>query len=228
VIGYGLVREAAKEIRLNQNYEDSFLGILLGDVSKAMERQRLADGQAERRDTVRTSFAAIEGLAWMFRERVISVAESTYGLEPEERQALAEIAYSVDQQGHITTQSRFIPFLAGIRLSARICARLSPELEIDFAGIAWQRFKGAVAIRNRITHPKSIDDMLLSDIEVNNCVSVLFWFLEVSTAVGEATNRALNVYLGELDEVMRLLRSGDPATIALYERLLQARADDPG
>ncbi|MEO5706258.1 MAG: hypothetical protein ABIT10_01910 [Alteraurantiacibacter sp.] len=210
---------------MSADFEESFLGMLLGDVSQAMERHQLSGSQAEKRNLVRTTFAAIEGLAWIFREHIVDVAETTAGLKADEIQALAETACAVSEQGRISVQSRFIPFLAGIRLIARIAERLTPEAAIDFSGKAWPRFKNAVALRNRITHPKSRSDITLTEVDVAISLGALFWFLEVSAAAKEATNRAARDYLGQLDEVFQLLRNGDPATTALYELLVRAQAE---
>lgn len=206
---------------MTADFEASFMGMLLSDVSQAMTRHRLSDSQAEKRNLVRTSFAAVEGLAWIFREHVVDVAETTDALEANERQVLTETAGIVSEQGRVFAQQRFVPFLAGIRLVARIAERLAPGTSIDFSGKDWQGFKDAVALRNRITHPKGRADLTLSDDEIAVSLDALFWFLEATSAVMEATNRTVRDYLGQLDEALRLLRNGDPAMTALYDRLRQ-------
>jgi len=47
--------------------DDSFLKTLIQDIGAALSRNEAADNQASRRDTIRTAFAVIEGLVWIFR-----------------------------------------------------------------------------------------------------------------------------------------------------------------
>jgi hypothetical protein len=205
--------------------ESSFLGMLVGDVADAMERQRKSNTQAAKRNLVRTAFSAVEGLAWVFREHVMDAAEGTYGLEPDEQHALAEMAYSVSDQGKVYGQQRFIPLLSMIRLIARIGERVTaepgPPATIDFSGSDWDNFRKSLNIRNRITHPKSRNDLVLTDDDIATSQAALFWFLDATSAVMEATNRASLDYLGKFHEVFQLLRNGDPATLALYEKARQ-------
>jgi hypothetical protein len=167
----------------------------------------------------------VEGLAWVFREHVMDAAEGTFGLEPDEQHVLAEMAYSVSDQGKIYGQQRFIPFLAMIRLIARIGERVTsepgPPATIDFSGSDWDNFRKSLAIRNRITHPKSRSDLVLTDDDIATSLAALFWFLTNITVVMAATNKAFRGYLGQLDEVSQLLLNGDPATLALYEKARQ-------
>lgn len=84
---------------------NSFLATLVLDVDKAMERQQEIDDQATRRDLVRTVFAAIDGIIWVFREEVTAAAQETYGLEHEELQVLEERTYSITKTGRDDIQS---------------------------------------------------------------------------------------------------------------------------
>lgn len=197
----------------------SFTEMLVADVAAAMERFERSSSPSHMRDLVRTSFAAIEGTAWIFREHVIDAAESTYGLEPEEQAALRETSYQVSEKGKINAQLRFIPLLNSIRLIARIARRLAPESQIDFSEQGWDEVRRAVAIRNRITHPKSAMDLTLTETDAKVCVKAMFWFLNETTGVMQAMVKTRRDFLGEFQDVFAKLQAGDPATTALYEAI---------
>ncbi|MBO6526386.1 hypothetical protein [Erythrobacter sp.] len=197
----------------------TFTEALLTDVAAALDRLEKERTQSHMRDLVRTTFAAIEGAAWIFREHVIDVANSTYGLLPDEEAALSETSHQVSLQGKVSPQTRFIPLPNGIRLVARISKRLSLDHEIDFSTANWDLFLQAIEIRNRITHPKSNHDLRLTQSDIDSCLNALFWFMSETTDAMQATNIAARQYLGELGDVFWKLKNGDPATVALYKAI---------
>lgn len=176
---------------------ESFIGILLFDVMDAIERHDLAQTQSGKRDLIRTSFAAIEGASWIFREHVVEAARAMSELEPAEEVALSETSYQVTDQGRITEQTRFLPLPATVRLTARIAEKLAPEVKVDFSGQDWAGLKEAIKIRNRITHPKSRADLILSDEDIQTSVGSLFWLLNETSRVMEAANLSFEDYVGE-------------------------------
>jgi len=176
---------------------ESFIGILLFDVMDAIERHDLAQTQSGKRDLIRTSFAAIEGASWIFREHVVEAARAMSELEPAEEVALSETSYQVTDQGRITEQTRYLPLLATVRLTARIAEKLAPEVKVDFSGQDWAGLKEAIKIRNRITHPKSRADLILSDEDIRTSVGSLFWLLNETSRVMEAANLSFEDYVGE-------------------------------
>lgn len=203
----------------------SFVEILLTDVAGAMRRYEDSSTQAHRRDLVRTSFAALEGVVWIFREHVIEAARTTYGLERNEEIALSELSYQVAENGQIYGQPRFVPLLSIVRLIARIGDRIAPNAPIDFSGSEWRRVKDAIKIRNRITHPKSGEDMVLTQTEVETSLAALFWLLEGTSNVMETANIAARDYFGRFGEVLQKLKSGDPEVIALYNLIALSDRD---
>lgn len=197
--------------------DDSFLLILLNDVGAAISRRKANDTQATRRDTVRTAFAAIEGVVWIFREHVIDTAESTYGLEDDEKSILQERQLSVSEQGKITEQPRYLPLTATVRFIARIAGRLNEVDHFDFGTSEWDGFRKAIAVRNRITHPKSSHDLHVSKADVDEVTNALFWFLERLTEIMAQSVETEKRYLGQYREVFEKLKAGDLEMTALYE-----------
>lgn len=201
---------------------DQFELVLLQDVLAALCRfESEPRSQQNRRDLVRTLFASIEGFMWIFREEVSEAADTLGKLSMEERFALSELSYHVTSDGKITSQSRFVPLPAVFRLTCRLAERINSNFSCQFAGGEWAGFKKAIAIRNRVTHPKSVSDIDLSETEVATCVSALFWLLEQITEGLETTNEALRVYVKEFAQLLEKLKHGDPATLEVYQAARQ-------
>jgi hypothetical protein len=201
---------------------ESFIRILLFDVMDAMERHDSAQTQSAKRDLIRTGFAAIDGISWIFREHVTEAARAMSELEPTEEAALSEISYQVNDQGRIAEQARYLPLMATIRLTARIAEKLASNAEIDFSGQDWTHLKEAIRIRNRITHPKCRADLILSDQDIRISIGALFWLLAEMTRVMDAANLSFRDYVGQLGEILERLKMGDPAMLAAYDTAAQS------
>lgn len=190
--------------------------ILLQDVAIARQRQRFDDTQTSRRDLVRTQFAAIEGLVWFFRMEIASIASNMDRLWEKESAALSEEVHFVGADGQVATQKRFIPVGSGIRLSARIAKRIA-GFEADFGGSGWQKLKSATEIRNRITHPKRVEDLRLEEDDLADCEIAFFWASETMISALEASVAALRDQTEGVNEILGQLRSNDPTAWAHYQ-----------
>lgn len=58
-----------------KNIWAGFLGSLMLDVDDALRRQESQDSPTTRRGLIRTLIAAVEGLAWIYREHVLGIAK---------------------------------------------------------------------------------------------------------------------------------------------------------
>jgi hypothetical protein len=203
----------------------TFFGILTHDVMQSLRRVELDDTQTNRRDLVRTIFAATEGYVWEYREHVRSIARHVDSINPIADFALSELTYSVTENGKIEEHVRYISLTAMIRLVTRLAERISPKLKIDFSGSGWSNLKRAIAIRNRVTHPKSKSDLEISrdDIEVSK--QGFFWLLDLLMEVMEATNSASRSYLADLTTLIRELASGDVRAWEQYRAALNNLSD---
>lgn len=211
---------------MDQEDEMSFIRILISDVARAEEAHRAKPDQAAKRDFVRASFAAIEGAVWVFREHVHGLAQITEKLEEAEKIALSETAYNVDQTGRVLQQNKFLTLVATIRLCASIANRIAPSSNIDFSASGWQDLRDAIQIRNRITHPKTLHDLLLSDRDVTSCANAMQWFLDASTRVMRETVSAAREYVDGVGDVLRDLKAGDQGTWDVYLSLMTGTGDE--
>jgi len=143
-------------------------------------------------------------------------------LSAEEEHVLQEKSYFVNDRGKIVSQQRYLPTSATIRLASHIAARANPRLAIDFETEAWNRFNLSMRVRNRITHPKSIEDMKVSDSDLENCLIGFYWLLESVLSGMEASIHAMRDYKSDLSQVLKQLEEGDPDTWAEYQSALSS------
>jgi hypothetical protein len=203
----------------------TFLGMLAHDLVVAIERAKAEQGQTSTRELIRTLFAAIEGIAWTFREHIRSVAESMDELSPLMAMALTEASYSVSENGKLIEQQRYVALPAMIRLTTNLAKSLCPKLDADFGGSGWASLKRAIAIRNRITHPKSLVDLNIDATDAATAWSGLLWLLSHVEHVMRATAVAQTDYLTELRALVPKLLAGDPAALRDYHTAYKALHD---
>jgi hypothetical protein len=217
-----LEAENTEEVGSDSGLGSTFLGLLAQDVISAWERNDESDSQATRRDMIRTMFVAVEGLVWEYRNHVRSIADDIHPIPPVTAMALAELTYSVTENGDVKEQTRFISIPTMIRLTTRLAEEFSPELKVDFGGTGWSAFREAIAIRNRVTHPKKYADLELSIEDVRKSQLGFMWlFRTVRTVMGE-TNATYRRYAQRLEDVSTKLFKGDTQTWAAYRAALSS------
>lgn len=171
--------------------QDSFTHVLVGDVVSATERVQGNENQTYRRELVRTVFSAIEGLHWKLKRDVFLHAQVVADLTPHEEAALLEETYSVDDRGNVRAQPKFMPLLSAIRLVISIVKRYRPAYEVDFNHVGWTNLCRAVELRNRIVHPKTLEDLSVSDKEIEQSLSAFYWLLALCIEVLRETKEHL-------------------------------------
>lgn len=204
----------------DDNFEQGFLSTLLQDVAASIQRHNADDTPAARRNLIRTLHTAIEGFGWAYREHVKDSARSVSAITQEEELALSDVIYQVADNGKISSQPRYLSITATIRLATRLATRLSPKFEVRFDTGEWEKFRLAIAIRNRVTHPKRAADLLIGDQDISTCLSGFFWLLDISTTAMEAANAAVASHTREFRELLEGLRSGDPSILTEYENVI--------
>jgi hypothetical protein len=119
---------------------------------------------------VRAMFTMIEGS--VFNLKQIALALSKHGKGSFSQASMIKV-----QRSHRLNSSPCLRTSKFAFLSAARAFGVAYELKVDDGG--WNGFKDALVIRNRITHPKSIDDLQLSDNEIQTVADAAEWFLKV-------------------------------------------------
>ncbi len=129
---------------MSENLPKTFTHTLVGDVIAAQAKLHDNNVEAARRNFIRATFAAIEGLNWQLRQGLASTHKWHPNLGHHEVSALLEETYVVNERGEIVAQSRFIPLSSSIRMVVKIVARIRPEYTLDFGHIDWSLLKKSI------------------------------------------------------------------------------------
>jgi hypothetical protein len=171
--------------------DQTFTHVLIGDVVAAEARLKVTDSQTHRRELIRTVFAAIEGLHWQLKQDVLRHASSVTKLSAHEYAALQEEAYSVDANGSVRSQPRLLPLPTAIRLVTAMVQRYRPGYAVDFQHLGWSNLRASVETRNRLVHPKSLEELSVSDHELDQALSAFRWLLALVIEVLRETHENL-------------------------------------
>jgi hypothetical protein len=164
---------------LDNEWNSAFLRELSGDVGAASEQLRASpDSQVTRRSYIRSLFSMIEGITNYLKTLALRAGESNRNLfTPAETALLREESYAIDNKGEAYVQPRFIKIEDNLVFALRMYLRDKPvPLEIERDGVGWNAFREAIVIRNRITHPRSLDDLSVKDSEVGKIRQAEHWF----------------------------------------------------
>lgn len=135
--------------------------------------------QLKRRTLVRTLFAMIEGVLYVFKQFVLVQHEhGSLELSPAEYALLTEESYDLRENGRIRTSSKFIKLTTNLKFSFSIFAEklVGQQFEIDTNTQDWANVVRAVEVRNRLMHPKSEADLQVSDLELDYIKTTAHWF----------------------------------------------------
>lgn len=170
-----MVQEIKHE-RLQAN--DTLIEMLRKDVVVAF-REAIAEpsNQLRKRTAVRTLFAAIEGIISAMKQTALTLLEPD--LSRTEHAVLAEESYQLKDNGSLRISPQYIRLPANLRFSFEMYSRaLGADYDLDVGDTQWRDFLKAIEIRNRLTHPKSPDDLEVSMSDIQ-CVSEPGkWFIE--------------------------------------------------
>jgi hypothetical protein len=171
--------------------EESFTHIVVRDVVSAQGRLQQNDTPTHRRELVKAVFSAIEGLNWRLKASILEHASRHVELNPHEHAAMMEQTYSIDDRGNVSASPRFLPLTSTIRLVVRQIQKYRPGYTVDFGHPGWEGLKISVGVRNRLIHPKKIEDLSVTKDEIDQCMSAFGWMLALNIEALSETNEHL-------------------------------------
>ena len=204
----------------------TFLRTLITDVLVANEHLAAQDDQAHRRNFIRTTFAAIEGLVWLLRDHVLSVGTDMNYLSPLDTLALQDLGYSVSEKGVLRKTPQYQTLKTAIRYAMRQAREINPALTIDYDATGWSNLAIAIDVRHRITHPKRASDLIIEKKELDATSSALNWLLATVEEAMQTTTAAFRAFNDDSRALLKLLQQGDPEALRLYHEFLN-RSDPP-
>jgi hypothetical protein len=138
-----------------------------------------------RRATVRVIFAAIEGEMY-FLKRIALEQAALFGVQftPGEISFLREEVYELNDKGSVVPQRAKISFIKNVRFALEMYAR-SAKLtsRADYSGQGWEYLRKSIKVRDRLMHPKNVQELHITRDEVADALEASTWFEKTSTVL---------------------------------------------
>jgi|ERR1051325_2136561 hypothetical protein len=175
---------------LNEDFEAliGMVSTLNNDVLRCLKELQAAEksGTPEdqyfwRRVVTRAVFSAIEGSCELMRRQAF-VAElnklKQNFVHPLKLTALSGKTCYVTDEGEIRIQDSRIPFLGNVLLSLKSYEEAQGVSYRTKKGDQWSRIQNGVQVRHRITHPKNLAGLAISNEEMVDIEFAIKWFLD--------------------------------------------------
>ena len=164
---------------------------LSADVSRLEELAKKEKTQSSfyRRQYVRAAAALVEGFTSMMKQSALLYPKAFL---PEEVLLLREQEPLLKDNGKVSVRGRFVATETNIRFAFSAYAKaMQAAFTLDCSQSDWQDFKRLVAIRNRITHPKKLEELSIPDEELDSIQLALDFVSKNYSAVHEAIQREM-------------------------------------
>lgn len=144
------------------------------------------------RALIRSFFALLEAMTYELKLLVRHAArEKLVTLSEGEQSLLSDEAFDLDETGRVVTRPRFLAVERNFRFIYLLAARIVDGPALSVSEARFEKFKRAVRVRNRITHPKSPDSVALSPEEVAELRVAVLWYTEAQQSLMDAWQRKL-------------------------------------
>lgn len=153
--------------------------VLNEDTAESLELFEFASPDFCTRTMVRTLSAEIEARIYLLEQFLVGLHEVSpeiFKISADELQVLKSQSVSLKSNGEITVAVRFFPFRERLLFVLKLASRvLNPAAKPDTYCMSWDSVKEFVEIRNRLTHPKKLKDMHITDEEIDHLNRAQTW-----------------------------------------------------
>jgi len=168
-------------------------GTLFSDAKKAydeavraLQEGSKSDSECARRNAARAVFAFIEGVVYRMKQTALEIdrALNRGVFSQAEATLLREEEYGLRDNGKVRIRSARLRTEPNLRFAFDAYARaLGSDVTTSLDGENHAVFLRALAVRDRITHPKSTKELIVSLDEAGELLKVAGWFLDAVQAI---------------------------------------------
>lgn len=135
--------------------------------------------QTKRRSFIRALVSLIEFDTYNRKQRALQLHSSNIvHFNIAEMILLNEIQPEVDNKGEIKVKQKFIRLIDNYKFAIKLFCKAS---QISFVlptnSPGWVAFKDTIEMRNRISHPKNENDIIITDHNFRTVLSAYEWFM---------------------------------------------------
>jgi hypothetical protein len=148
-----------------------------GDAVDAFKLVGVDPRPINRRAATRAAFAYIETMVYLLRQNALLYSEDGHvKYTTAELAVLREENYRLADDGTVQVGERRYPLRGLVRFSVAMFARFfDPTFTLD-KGNDWRLFCEALAIRERVTHPRKASDVDVTDADIATLFNAFRWF----------------------------------------------------
>jgi hypothetical protein len=131
-----------------------------------------------RRAYVRVMLSFMEGMSHALKG-VLLAADQTgrFKLSVPEIFVLHEVVFQLDTKARARPVRRPLRLKESVRFMLKLLGRCADtRFEPNFGDDGWRAFLDAIAIRNRVTHPRTRDDLWLTETDLDRVDRAVKWF----------------------------------------------------
>lgn len=143
------------------------------DVKSSHETLQNNDSQYNRRTFIRTAFAAVEASSYLLKQHCIKENNGIFSAA--ELALLNDESYVLNGKAEAAVRQNFLPVADNFKFAIKMYLRLIPNKELELDVVGWDYFKKAISIRNKIVHPKLLEDFVISDSELKIVEQAYSW-----------------------------------------------------
>lgn len=128
---------------------------------------------------IRAVFASIEGTTFALKQLALRQAEhGRGGFTSAELAMLREETFDLNEKGAAYAQQKFLKLPSNLTFAFDVCSRpFGFRYEIDRSNQEWNKFQEAIKVRNRLTHPKTVEDLRVSAADILCVAETANWFI---------------------------------------------------
>ena len=155
------------------------------DLEEAAELFRFTTHDFAARTFIRTMAAEFEGKLFLLQQLLLQTNKlGKAKLEPEEIVILRGQTHSLRKNGEVYSSTKYLPFSENLLFTMRLVSRIFNEsVFFDTSDSKWKDVRRFIAMRNRITHPKKMEDMHISEEEIDSLNRAQDWLRDSFTSV---------------------------------------------
>lgn len=190
-----------------------FVVAILSEVRDAEKDLARDDSPFRRRAYVRATFASVEGFVFALKRIALT---KPHLFEPGELTLLLEKEHVLTNMGDVRPRPRFLRVDDNLRFAFKAFMRFHGSDDALDTGQGWAAFQKAITIRNRVTHPKRIEDLSISDDDVRTIRQAAHWLgVSVLMSVAKALGPGAQLLVIGFLVVWGLMKLGAGGAVAV-------------
>jgi len=154
---------------------------LTDDIFVIYDELKKHDAVLSRRLMVTQVFVQMEALSSLVRSVINDYYDSGKGdvteLDRADTIVMHGDDYRIDDDGKVTLSKKKIRTLAHVMYTLNFAARIQKKVFDAKKETHWQDVEPAIKIHNRVTHPKSVKDLDVTEKELALAMNAMRWFI---------------------------------------------------